>query len=89
MEQTKIPEEQTNNKPVWQTQEGACMASIWDNERTVNGNTVVFREVSFSKRYRTPDGQFKSTSKYRKEDIVDAIIALARALKSFDNGGDE
>ena len=83
MEQTKIPEEQINNRPVWKTRIGTCQATIWENQRNIDGKTVTIRELSFARRYRTEDGEYKNTTKYSVNDIPKAILALQKAYEEL------
>ena len=86
----RIAEEEQKQRPIFQTQEGSCLASIWDNERTIKGNSVVFREATFSKRYRDKDGQFKSTTKYTDaKELLDAVIAIATTTRELLSRGEE
>ena len=77
-----MEEQETNNKPMWQIHIGTCWASIWDNERTINGKTVAIRELSFSKRFRGEDGEYKNSTRYSINDIPKAILALQKIVRA-------
>ena len=81
--QQRIPEVDIPNTPLWRNQVGPFRASIWENQRTTNGKTFTVRELSFSKRYRTENGEYKDTTKYQTNDIPKAILALNKAYEQL------
>lgn len=61
---------------------GACEVSIFDNFITTrDGKKVNAKKVSFQKRYRNADGEWKSTHSLDANDIPKARLALYEAYK--------
>jgi hypothetical protein len=72
---------------------GGCEAAIFENEISRNGDTVKVKKVSFQKRYKDKDGEWKSTQSLDVNDLPKAILALSSAYEhivlndgSSDNG---
>jgi hypothetical protein len=61
---------------------GACEVSIFDNFITTkDGKKVNTKKVSFQKRYRNADGEWKSTHSLDVHDIPKARLALHEAYR--------
>ena len=61
---------------------GACEVSIFDNiVTTKDGIKVNTKKVSFHKRYKNADGEWKSTQSLDVNDIPKAGLALYEAYK--------
>ena len=56
----------SNTKPVDEVRFGAVKAAIWRNE-TDNGSRF---NVTFSRSYRDSEGNWKSTSSFRRDDLL-------------------
>ena len=56
----------SNTKPVDEVRIGAVKAAIWRNE-TDNGSRF---NVTFSRTYRDSEGNWKSTSSFRRDDLL-------------------
>ena len=56
----------TTPKPVDEVRFGAVKAAIWRNE-TDNGSRF---NVTFSRSYRDSEGEWKSTSSFRRDDLL-------------------
>ena len=56
----------SNTKPVDEVRFGAVKAAIWHNE-TDNGSRF---NVTFSRSYRDSEGNWKSTSSFRRDDLL-------------------
>ena len=56
----------SNTKPVDEVRIGAVKAAIWRNE-TDNGSRF---NVTFSRSYRDSEGNWKSTSSFRRDDLL-------------------
>ena len=56
----------SNTKPVDEVRFGAVKAAIWRNE-TDNGSRF---NVTFSRSYKNGDGNWKSTSSFRRDDLL-------------------
>ena len=79
---------ETKNPPAGKVRVGLITASIWEN-KTDNGT---FHNVTFERRYRDGEGNWKSSHSYNAEDL----LALAKAadlahtkIVEARNGGDE
>ena len=64
--------ETKKSAPVAKVSVGLQTASIWKNE----SEGRAFYNVSFDRRYRTADGNWKSTSSYGRDDLL-ALAKLA------------
>jgi hypothetical protein len=60
---------------------GSCDAAIFENEITVGGKTIKVKKVSFQKRYKDSDGEWKNTNSLDVNDIPKAILALTKAYE--------
>ena len=60
---------------------GSCEAAVFENERDVNGKKVRFKKVSFQKRYKDPEGAWKSTHSLDTNDIPKAVLVLSKAYE--------
>ena len=56
----------SNTKPVDEVRFGAVKAAIWRNE-TDNGSRF---NVTFSRSYKDSEGNWKSTSSFRRDDLL-------------------
>ena len=60
---------------------GAVSASVWANENTVDGKVIKNQSVTFQKRYKDADGQWKSSSSLMDRDLPNAMVVLAKAYE--------
>ena len=61
---------------------GGCEVAVFENEiETRDGKKVRVKRASFQKRYRSPEGEWKSTSSLEANDIPKARLALNEAYK--------
>jgi hypothetical protein len=60
---------------------GGCEAAIFENEINKGGSTVKLKKVAFQKRYKTPDGDWRSTYSLDINDIPKAVLALSKAYE--------
>ena len=56
----------SNTKPIEEVRFGGVKAAIWRNE-TNNGSRF---NVTFSRSYKNGDGNWKSTSSFRRDDLL-------------------
>ena len=68
-------------KPEKRFRAGAIEASIFENEIQQNGKTIKIKKVAFQKRYKAPDGSWKSTSSLDTNDIPKALLCLSLAFE--------
>ncbi|MFW6230762.1 MAG: hypothetical protein ACOC32_01930 [Nanoarchaeota archaeon] len=69
-------------KPEKEFSSGAIRATIWSNEGTSReGKPVVFQTVSFERTYKDKNGEWKTTSALRVNDIPRASLVLNKAYE--------
>ena len=68
---------------------GACEVSIFENAITTkDGKKVRIKKASFQKRYKNPEGEWKSTNSLDADDIPKAKLVLNEAYKYLTLGND-
>ena len=67
---------------------GRCETAVFENEVERNGASVKVKRVSFQKRYRSPDGTWKTTYSLDVNEIPKAILALSKAYEYVVSGDD-
>ena len=60
---------------------GGCEAAIFENEILRAGNVLKIKKVAFQKRYKTADGEWKTTYSLDINEIPKAILALSKAYE--------
>ena len=60
---------------------GSCETAVFENEITKDGKKIAMKKVSFQKRYKNPDGGWKTTYSLDTNDIPKAILALSKAYE--------
>jgi hypothetical protein len=60
---------------------GSCDAAVFENEIVTGGKTIKIKKVSFQKRYKNSDGEWKTTHSLDINDIPKAILALSKAYE--------
>ena len=60
---------------------GGCEAAVFENEFNRGGKTGKIKKVSFQKRYKSMDGEWKSTNSLDINEIPKAILALSKAYE--------
>jgi hypothetical protein len=60
---------------------GGCEAAIFENQINAGGKPVKLKKVSFQKRYKNSDGEWKSTGSLDQNDVPKAILALSKAYE--------
>jgi len=70
---------------------GGCEAAIFENEISMGSQIVKIKKVSFQKRYKSADGDWKSTSSLDINEIPKAVVVLSKAYEylTCKNGADE
>ena len=69
---------------------GGCEAAVFENEIAKGGMKIPIKKVSFQKRYKTSEGEWKSTSSLDINEIPKAILVLTKAYEYVSIGsGDE
>ena len=80
---TKIETENiSGNIPEKKFSTGGLTATVWQNQgKSKTGEEVSFRTVSFQRRYMDKDGEWKSTSTLRINDLPRASLVLQKAYE--------
>ena len=60
---------------------GGCEAAVFENEINRGGTIGKIKKVSFQKRYKSNDGEWKSTNSLDINEIPKAILALSKAYE--------
>lgn len=79
---------ETKNAPVAKVRVGLITASIWENQ-TEKG---AFHNVTFERRYRDGEGNWKSSHSYNADDLLSLAKSADLAhtkITELRNGGDE
>lgn len=78
----------TTSPPVEEVRIGSIKAAVWENE----SEGGVYHSVTFSRLYRTEDGDWRSTSSFRGHDLL-LLAKVADAahtrLHEIRSGGEE
>ena len=69
------------NQPETRFSAGFVSASIWNNKRVFDGKEVDTKSVTFQKRYKDKDGQWKTSSSLDQRDIADAMVVLGKTYE--------
>jgi hypothetical protein len=60
---------------------GGCDAAVFENEISRGGKTLKVKKVSFQKRYKTSEGEWRTTYSLDVNEIPKAILALSKAYE--------
>ena len=60
---------------------GAVSASVWANAREVDGQSKEIMSVQFQKRYKDPEGNWKTTNSLNERDLPKALVVLGKAFE--------
>ena len=72
---------ESKNRPEKVFSTGAVNVSVWKNEAVKDGSKSEFRTVSIQRRYTDKNGEWKSTSTLRVNDLPKAALALNKAFE--------
>jgi|TARA_Y100000294_G_C8474020_1_gene303969 hypothetical protein len=79
---TKIETENIGNMPEKKFSTGSLSATVWQNQgKSKEGDPVSYRTVSFQRRYKDTNGDWKSTSTLRINDLPKASLVLQKAYE--------
>ena len=71
-----------HNTPERKFSTGAVQVTVWKNTgASQSGEVHEYRTFSFTRVYRDPTGQWKSTNSLRVNDLPKAIVALNKAYE--------
>lgn len=60
---------------------GGCDAAVFENEISRGGKTLKVKKVSFQKRYKNSEGEWKTTYSLDVNEIPKAILVLSKAYE--------
>jgi hypothetical protein len=60
---------------------GSCEAAIFENQINNKDRTVKLKKVAIQKRYKSSEGEWKSTHSLDKNEIPKMILALFKAYE--------
>ncbi len=60
---------------------GCCETAIFENDIARNGSSLKVKKVSFQKRYKDKNGEWKTTYSLDVNDLPKAILALKSAYE--------
>jgi hypothetical protein len=85
MEQTytqRSEQSQVGNKPEKHIAAGSIRATVWKNEVTPkDGPVTSFRTVTFERTYKDKNGDWKTSSALRLNDLPKASLVLSKAYE--------
>ena len=68
---------------------GGCEAAVFENEIAKGGMKIPIKKVSCQKRYKSADGEWKSSGSLDVNEIPKAILVLTKAYEYVCTGSDE
>ena len=68
---------------------GGCEAAVFENEIVKAGKRLSIKKVSFQKRYKNVDGEWKSTNSLDTNELPKAILVLTKAYDFVCTGTDD
>ena len=68
---------------------GGCDAAVFENEIVTGGMKIPIKKVSFQKRYKSADGEWKSTGSLDVNEIPKAILVLTKAYEYISFGSSD
>lgn len=74
-------------KPEKSIKVGGVEAAIFENEIVKGGKILNIKKVSFQKRYKSAEGEWKSTHSLDVNEIPKAILVLSKAYDYICTGG--
>lgn len=60
---------------------GGISATVWANEKEMNGSAVAVHTISLTRTYKDRDGQWKQSASMRINDIPKAQLVLEKAYE--------
>jgi len=70
-------------KPELKFRAGSVQASIWKNETSKDGVTKDYYTVSFQRRYKDKEGEWKSTDSLHVNDLPKAMVVIGKAYEEL------
>ncbi len=76
-------------KPEKSIKVGGVEAAIFENEIVKGGKKLKIKKVSFQKRYKSAEGEWKSTNSLDVNEVPKAILALSKAYEYICTGSSD
>ncbi len=75
--------EELPNLPEKRFSTGAINVTVWRNigQSKTTGEATEYRTVSFDRRYKDKQGEWKSTNSLRINDLPKAVVVLSKAFE--------
>jgi len=67
--------------PIKKFSAGAIQVAIWKNESQTTEGSSSYNTISITRRYKSKEREWKSSSSLRLNDIPKAVLALQEAYK--------
>lgn len=75
--------------PLKSFRSGALQVAVWENEgMDQDGNVFVTQSVTFERRYKDKNGEWKSTNSLKANDLPKAVLLLSKAYEYLVLQGD-
>ena len=68
-------------KPVKEFRVGGIQASVWKNEVSKDGKTLIQYSVKVEKRFHKKDGEYQNTDYYFNDDLPKLILVAQKAYE--------
>jgi hypothetical protein len=76
------PTKRSSPGPVKSLKSGAIQVTIWENENlTPDGKVQLYKTVTFERRYKDKNGEWKSTNSLKANDLPKAALLLSKAYE--------
>ncbi|RLI97251.1 MAG: hypothetical protein DRO96_01110 [Candidatus Aenigmatarchaeota archaeon] len=69
------------DKPEKKFSTGEISATVWNNKVERDGKPMQFRTVSFQKRYKDNDGEWRESKSLKPADLPKAVLVLNKAYE--------
>ena len=80
--QNSQPRAQKGHGPLKSFKSGALQVTIWENENLTNeGQVIAIKSVTFERRYKDKNGEWKSTNNLKANDLPKAALLLSKAYE--------
>lgn len=79
--QANTSTQKTTNAPEKKFVAGGISATVWANEKELNGAPVAVHTISLQRTYKDRDGQWKQSASMRINDIPKAQLVLEKAYE--------
>lgn len=70
----------TTQQPAAKFRAGTVTAAVWENDIEINGKQFRALRASIERRFKTKEGQWKSSSTFSRNDIPLAVHCLQKAF---------